>query len=101
MHFSNFSSRAGFPCKGVEPTSCFVTAGTSVCLDFDFSLLTYSVTHVTADRRGGIVDVVDKIWLSPSNHDWLWKVSLFDGEAQLAVCWREPEGIPLECDIVV
>ena len=46
-------------------------AGASVRLDFGFSLLTYSMTCVTADRRGGIVDVVDKIWLTPGNHDWL------------------------------
>ena len=76
-------------------------AGTSVHLDFGFSLLTYSVTHVTADRQGGIVNVVDKIWLSPGNHDWLWKVSLVDGEAQLTVCRREPEGISLECNTVM
>ena len=59
------------------------------------------MTRVTADRRGGIVDMVDKIWLSPGNHDWLWKVSLFDGEAQLAVCRRESEGIPLEYNTVM
>ena len=30
--------------------------------------------------------------------DWLWRVSIIDGEVQLAECLRKPEGIPLEWD---
>ena len=30
------------------------------------------------------------------SHDWLWRVSLLDGKAQLVGCLIEPEGILLE-----
>ena len=65
----------------------FCAAGTKYHLDFSLCLITFHFVNRATDRT--------KCGWGPSSHDWLWRVSLLNGKAQLAKCLREPKGIPL------